>query len=47
MAKKDTINVQGVEITFFPQHKNEENYICLTDIARYRNTLEPFSIINN
>ena len=47
MAKKDTINVQGVEITFFPQQKNEENYICLTDIARYRNTLEPFSIINN
>ena len=47
MAKKETINVQGVEITFFPQQKNSENYICLTDIARYRNTLEPFSIINN
>jgi len=47
MAKKDTLNVQGVEIAFFPQQKNEENYICLTDIARYRNTLEPFSIINN
>jgi len=47
MAKKDKIDVQGVEITFFSQHKNEENYICLTDIARYRNTLEPFSIINN
>ena len=47
MAKKDTINVQGTEITFFSQQKNEENYICLTDIARYRNTLEPFSIINN
>jgi len=47
MAKKDKIDVQGVEITFFSQHKNEGNYICLTDIARYRNTLEPFSIINN
>jgi len=47
MAKKEIINVEGVEITFFPQQKNNENYICLTDIARYRNTLEPFSIINN
>ena len=47
MNKKETIQVQGIEITFFSQQKNAENYICLTDIARYRNTLEPFSIINN
>ena len=47
MSKKETINVKGIEITFFSQQKNAENYICLTDIARYRNTLEPFSIINN
>ena len=47
MAKKETINVKGVEITFFSRQKNEENYICLTDIARYRSIVEPFSIINN
>ncbi|MDR3227556.1 MAG: KilA-N domain-containing protein [Prevotellaceae bacterium] len=47
MSKKETINVKGTEITFFSPQKNEENYICITDIARYRNTLEPFSIINN
>jgi hypothetical protein len=47
MSKKETINVKGIEIMFFSQQKNAENYICLTDIARYRNTLEPFSIINN
>ena len=47
MAKKEIITVQGVQISFFPQQKESENYICLTDIARFRNTLEPFSIINN
>ncbi|MCL2414869.1 MAG: KilA-N domain-containing protein [Bacteroidales bacterium] len=46
MNKKQTINVQGTAVTlFFKPNGNE--YICLTDIAKYRNQIEPFSIINN
>jgi hypothetical protein len=39
------INVQGTEISIFVREKEE--YISLTDIAKYRNKDEPFSIINN
>jgi len=42
MAK---ITVQNTEITFLNKETGE--YISLTDIAKYRNSLEPFSIINN
>jgi hypothetical protein len=46
MAKSTSkIIVQEQEITLLNQ--NNEEYISLTDIARYRNTMEPFSVINN
>ena len=46
MAKKNTkIIVQDTEITFINREIGE--YISLTDIAKYRNPTEPFSIINN
>jgi hypothetical protein len=43
--KKSVIEVQGTDITFLS--KSEADFISLTDIARYRNSQEPFSIINN
>lgn len=46
MAKANSkIMVQETEITFI--NKDIGEYISLTDIAKYRNPLEPFSIINN
>jgi hypothetical protein len=42
---KTTIEVQGVTITVV--NRNNHDYISLTDIARYRNSQEPFAIINN
>ncbi|MNK19002.1 KilA-N domain protein [compost metagenome] len=46
MAKTNTkIIVQDTEITFINKEIGE--YISLTDIAKYRNPTEPFSIINN
>ena len=46
MAKSTSkITVQNTEITFLNKEIGE--YISLTDIAKYRNSLEPFSIINN
>jgi hypothetical protein len=46
MAKSSSkIIVQETEITFI--HKEIGEYISLTDIAKYRNPIEPFSIINN
>jgi len=46
MAKSiSKITVQNAEITFLNKEIGE--YISLTDIAKYRNSLEPFSIINN
>lgn len=46
MAKTNTkIIVQNTEITFINREIGE--YISLTDIAKYRNPTEPFSIINN
>jgi len=42
MAKsRDKIVVQETEITFFNKEIGE--YISLTDIAKYRNSSEPFS----
>ncbi|MBK9446214.1 MAG: KilA-N domain-containing protein [Betaproteobacteria bacterium] len=43
--KKSLIEVQGTTITIL--NKDAADYISLTDIARYRNAQEPFSIINN
>ena len=45
MAKNKTILVKGTEITI--SNRGENDYISLTDIAKYRNTVEPFSVINN
>ncbi|SFB57996.1 KilA-N domain-containing protein [Algoriphagus aquimarinus] len=46
MAKSNPkIVVQETEISFINKEIGE--YISLTDIAKYRNPLEPFSIINN
>ncbi|MDR1269318.1 MAG: KilA-N domain-containing protein, partial [Planctomycetaceae bacterium] len=46
MSKKETINVQGTEVTLLSKPDGVD-YICITDIAKYRNSMEPFSIINN
>jgi hypothetical protein len=43
--KTRTISVKGSEITV--SRKEQEDYISLTDIAKYRNNAEPFAIINN
>ena len=42
---KTTIEVQGLTITVL--NRNSQDYLSLTDIARYRNPQEPFAIINN
>ena len=44
-TKKAIIEVQGMPIAVLNQ--NDQDYISLTDIARYRNSQEPFAIINN
>jgi hypothetical protein len=44
-AKRNTIEVQGLAIAMLG--KNNQEYISLTDIARYRDSQEPFAIINN
>jgi hypothetical protein len=43
MAQK--IQVQGKEISIISRER--EDYISLTDIAKYRDKEEPFAIINN
>lgn len=43
MAKK--MDVQGNEISIIS--REQEDYISVTDIAKYRNKEEPFAIINN
>ena len=42
---KTTIEVQGVTITVL--NRNNQDHISLTDLARYRNSQEPFAVINN
>ena len=44
-ARQSTIEVQGIAIAILIQ--NDQDYISLTDIARHRNSQEPFAIINN
>jgi len=43
--KNSTIEVQGRVVAII--NRGELDYISLTDIARYRNTQEPFAVINN
>lgn len=42
---KLNIEIQGISVSIINDRKNE--FISLTDIAKYRNSLEPFSVINN
>ncbi len=42
---KKTLTVEGKEIVVFS--KNEEEYISLTDIARYKNPEEPKDVVKN
>jgi len=44
MAKKETINVKGTEIVLFT--KENEEYISLTDMAKYRDSKNPAQIIS-
>jgi hypothetical protein len=44
MAKKETINVKGTEIVLFT--KENEEYISLTDMAKYRDNENPSQIIS-
>ncbi len=45
MAKSKIMLVRGREITI--SNRGEDDFMSLTDIAKYRNTVEPFSVINN
>lgn len=45
MAKTKTITVKGTEVSLFSEGVSD--YISLTDIAKSRNSSEPFAIINN
>ncbi len=45
MIKNKTINVKGTEVTVISNSEND--YISLTDIAKSRNSSEPYAIINN
>jgi hypothetical protein len=45
MAIRKKMDVQGKEISLVT--RGSEDYISLTGIARYRNELEPFAVINN
>ena len=45
MAKSKSIIVKGTEIAI--STRDEKDFLSLTDIAKYRNTVEPFSVINN
>jgi hypothetical protein len=44
-AKRASIEVQGTAITVATHGASD--FISLTDIARYRNSQEPFAVINN
>jgi len=44
MTKKNqTINVKGIDIVLFSEGKEE--YISITDIARYKNPAEPKDVV--
>ncbi|WP_426670644.1 hypothetical protein ACPPVU_05280 [Mucilaginibacter sp. McL0603] len=43
MAKNTTINVKGTEIILFS--KGNEDYVSITDIARFKNAVEPKDVV--
>lgn len=45
MTKGKTINVKGTEIVLFT--KGNKEYISITDIARYKNPVEPKDVVKN
>src|SRR3972149_1844768 len=45
MTRNKTINVKGTEIVLFT--KGNEEYISITDIARYKNADEPKDVVKN
>lgn len=47
MAKKKTINVQGITVSYFEKEEEKEAYLSLTDIARKFNEETPSSLIVN
>jgi hypothetical protein len=46
MSKKEIITVQGTNITLLSQTDGRD-YICITDIARYKNPLDPNGVLQN
>ena len=44
-SKNNKIAVKGVEVSYL--HTNQEDYICITDIARFKNPDSPADIIKN
>lgn len=44
-TNRTTLEVHGHSIA--SQSREKQDYISLTDIARYRNSQEPFAVINN
>lgn len=47
MLKKQLINANGTEISVIGNINDEEAYISLTDIAKYKNSEEPRIVISN
>jgi KilA-N domain len=45
MANSKTINVKGTDIVLFS--KGEDDYISITDIARFKNAAEPKDVVKN
>ena len=46
MSKKDTLIVKGTEIAVLTRNL-EDDFLCLTDIAKYKNELEPNVVVSN
>lgn len=44
--KKDTIKAKGFNIEIYTEDY-ENDYISLTDIARYKNSYEPSDVVKN
>ena len=45
MAKIKTINVKGTQIILF--NKGNDEFISITDIARFKNATEPKDVVKN
>jgi hypothetical protein len=44
-SKSNKMSVKGIEVSFL--QTNQEDYICITDIAKFRNPGAPADIIKN